>query len=56
MVATVAIAMVVQPDSARGTTRGQGIASLLYAANWWSVAQDDRYQAAFGSESPLSLF
>jgi len=56
VVVTVALAAVLQPDSARGTTRGQGIASHLYAANWWSIGHDDSYQAAFGAESPLSHF
>ncbi len=56
VVVTVALAMVVQPDSARPATRGQGIASLLYVANWWSIGQNDSYQATFGSESPLSHF
>jgi peptidoglycan/LPS O-acetylase OafA/YrhL len=56
VVVTVAIAAVVQPESTRGATRGDGIASLLYGANWWSISQDDSYQAAFGTESPLNHF
>jgi len=56
IVITVAVAAVLQPDSARGTTRGQAIASLLYGANWWSIARQDSYEATFGSESPLSHF
>jgi peptidoglycan/LPS O-acetylase OafA/YrhL len=56
VVVTVALAATLQPDSARGTTRGQGIASLLYTANWWSIGHNDSYQATFGAESPLSHF
>jgi peptidoglycan/LPS O-acetylase OafA/YrhL len=56
IVATVAVAAVLQPTSARGTTRGQAVASLLYGANWWSIVRNDSYQATFGAESPLSHF
>ena len=56
VVVTVALAAVLQPDASRGTIRGQGVASLLYGANWWSIAQNDSYQTAFGNESPLSHF
>ena len=56
VVVSVALAAVIQPDSMRGTNRGQGIASLLYVANWWMIHQNNSYQAAFGAESPLSHF
>lgn len=56
VVIAVALAAVIQPESMRGATRGQGIASLLYVANWWMIDQRNSYQAAFGSESPLSHF
>lgn len=56
VVVAVALAAVIQPDSTRAATRGQGIASLLYVANWWMIDQRNSYQAAFGTESPLSHF
>ena len=36
--------------------RGQAVASLTYVANWWSIGQNNSYQAAFGAESPLNHF
>ena len=36
--------------------RGQSVASLTYVANWWSIGQNNSYQAAFGAESPLNHF
>ena len=56
VVVTIALAAVIQPESLRGANRGQGIASLLYVANWWMIDQRNSYQAAFGTESPLSHF
>lgn len=56
VVGAVMLAAVLQPESTRGATRGQGIASLLYVANWWMIDQRNSYQAAFGTESPLSHF
>ena len=56
VVVTIALAAVIQPDSVRAANRGQGIASLLYVANWWMIGQSNSYQAAFGTESPLSHF
>lgn len=56
VVGAVALAAVLQPESARAANRGQGIASLLYVANWWMIDQRNSYQAAFGAESPLSHF
>ena len=56
VVGAVALAAVLQPDSTRAATRGQGIASLLYVANWWMIDQRNSYQATFGTESPLSHF
>ncbi len=56
VVVTIALAAVIQPDSMRAANRGQGIASLLYVANWWMIDQRNSYQAAFGTESPLSHF
>ncbi len=56
VVVATALAAVIQPDSMRGANRGQGIASLLYVANWWMIHQSNSYQAAFGAESPLSHF
>ena len=56
VVGVVAIAAVVEPPSARGQVRADGIASLLYVSNWWQLARGGSYQAAFGQESPLSHF
>ena len=56
VVVTIALAAVIQPESLRGANRGQGIASLLYVANWWMIDQRNSYQATFGTESPLSHF
>jgi peptidoglycan/LPS O-acetylase OafA/YrhL len=56
VVGAVTLAAILQPDSVRAATRGQGIASLLYVANWWMIDQRNSYQAAFGTESPLSHF
>ena len=56
VVGAVALAVILQPDSTRAALRGQGIASLLYVANWWMIDQRNSYQAAFGTESPLSHF
>jgi len=56
VVVATALAAVIQPDAARAANRGLGIASLLYAANWWMIDQQNSYQAAFGTESPLSHF
>lgn len=33
--------------------RGDGVASLLYVQNWWAIASDESYFAAFGRPSPL---
>ncbi len=56
VVVAIALAAVIQPDSTRAANRGQGIASLLYVANWWMIDQRNSYQATFGTESPLSHF
>ena len=56
VVVAIALAAVIQPDATRAANRGMGIASLLYAANWWMIDQQNSYQATFGTESPLSHF
>jgi peptidoglycan/LPS O-acetylase OafA/YrhL len=49
-------AVLLQPAADRQPLRGEAMASLLYGANWWSVAQGSSYQATFGVESPLNHF
>jgi len=56
VVVVTAVAVVLQPAVDRRALRGDAVASLLYGANWWSIAQGDSYQAAFGAESPLNHF
>jgi peptidoglycan/LPS O-acetylase OafA/YrhL len=56
VVAIVLVGAIVQPASNRPTLRGQSIASLFYVNNWWAILQGESYQAAFGTESPLSHF
>lgn len=36
-----------------GTVRGDAVASMLYASNWWFIFHDVSYFDSFGSPSPL---
>lgn len=52
----VIVARLLDHGSVASGLRGQAVASLTYVANWWSIAQNNSYQAAFGAESPLNHF
>ena len=56
IVVVVIIARILDHGSVDTSLRGQAVASLTYIANWWSIAQHNSYQAAFGAESPLNHF
>ena len=42
--------------SKKSTAQSQCLLLGTYIANWWSIAQQNSYQAAFGTESPLNHF
>ena len=56
IVVVVFVARILDHGSVDSSLRGHAIASLTYIANWWSIAQQNSYQAAFGTESPLNHF
>lgn len=56
IVVVVIIARILDHGSVDTSLRGHAVASLTYIANWWSIAQHNSYQAAFGAESPLNHF
>ena len=56
IVIVVVVARLLDHGSVASGLRGQAVASLVYVANWWSIAQNNSYQAAFGAESPLNHF
>ncbi len=56
IVVVVIVARILDHGSVDSSLRGHAIASLTYIANWWSIAQQNSYQAAFGTESPLNHF
>lgn len=56
IVIVVLVARLLDHGSVESGLRGQAVASLTYVANWWSIAQNNSYQAAFGAESPLNHF
>lgn len=56
IVVVVIVARILDHGSVDSSLRGHAIASLTYIANWWSIAQQNSYQAAFGAESPLNHF
>ncbi len=56
IVVVVIIARILDHGSVDSSLRGHAVASLTYIANWWSIAQHNSYQAAFGAESPLNHF
>ncbi|CAB4606947.1 unannotated protein [freshwater metagenome] len=56
IVVVVVIARILDHGSVDASLRGHAVASLTYIANWWSIAQHNSYQAAFGTESPLNHF
>lgn len=56
IVIVVIVARLLDHGSVESGLRGQAVASLTYVANWWSIAQNNSYQAAFGAESPLNHF
>ena len=56
IIVVVVIARILDHGSVDSSLRGHAVASLTYIANWWSIAQHNSYQAAFGAESPLNHF
>ena len=56
IVVVVLVARLLNGGSVDAGLRGQAVASLTYVANWWSIGQNNSYQAAFGAESPLNHF
>ena len=56
IVVVVIVARILDHGSVDSSLRGHAVASLTYIANWWSIAQQNSYQAAFGTESPLNHF
>jgi len=56
IVIVVIVARLLNHGSVESGLRGEAVASLTYVANWWSIAQNNSYQAAFGAESPLNHF
>ena len=56
IVVVVVIARILDHGSVDASLRGHAVAALAYVANWWSIAQHNSYQAAFGAESPLNHF
>jgi len=56
IIVVVVIARILDHESVDSSLRGHAVASLTYIANWWSIAQHNSYQAAFGAESPLNHF
>lgn len=56
IVIVVIVARLLDHGSVESGLRGQAVASLTYVANWWSIGQNNSYQAAFGAESPLNHF
>jgi peptidoglycan/LPS O-acetylase OafA/YrhL len=55
-VVVVIVARILDHGSVDSSLRGHAVAALTYIANWWSIAQQNSYQAAFGTESPLNHF
>jgi peptidoglycan/LPS O-acetylase OafA/YrhL len=56
IVVVVIVARILDHGSVDSSLRGHAVAALTYIANWWSIAQQNSYQAAFGTESPLNHF
>ena len=56
IIVVVIVARILDHGSVDASLRGHAVASLAYIANWWSIAQQNSYQAAFGAESPLNHF
>lgn len=56
IVIVVIVARLLDHGSVESGLRGHAVASLTYVANWWSIGQNNSYQAAFGAESPLNHF
>ncbi|MGH9244423.1 MAG: acyltransferase family protein [Acidimicrobiales bacterium] len=51
--AVAAYAALLAPPETRDVLRGDGLAGLFYVANWWFIASDQSYFAAFADPSPL---
>ena len=56
VIVVVIAARILDGDAMQASLRGQAVASLGYVANWWSIVQNNSYQATFGGESPLNHF
>lgn len=56
IVGIILLAVILEPNHARAGLRGDSIAALFYVSNWWTIAQGNSYQTAFGTESPFNHF